>query len=236
MLPAFVEILAELPRWPVFPRMFRAGRRRAATPPRGDRLMALRDLSEIEGLLLVEPKKFGDHRGFFSETYNRARLAEAGFDGRLRPGQPLALRRAPGTVRGLHFQSPPYAQDKLVRVVRGRDPRRGRRHPRRLADLRRPCRGRALGGELAPAPGARRLRPRLRHPRARHRGDLQGDRLLRARARPRHPLVRPRPRHRLGGRPRRGAALRQGPRPAAARRDRQPLPLPTPTRSTEYAR
>ena len=80
--------------------------------------MALRDLSEIEGLLLVEPKKFGDHRGFFSETYNRRRLAEAGFDARIHPGQP-SLSGEAGTLRGIHFQSPPFAQDKLVRVVRG---------------------------------------------------------------------------------------------------------------------
>jgi dTDP-4-dehydrorhamnose 3,5-epimerase len=80
--------------------------------------MALRNLSEIEGLLLVEPKKFGDHRGFFSETYHRQRLAEAGFDAEfVQDNHSLSGER--GTVRGLHFQSPPFAQDKLVRVVRG---------------------------------------------------------------------------------------------------------------------
>ena len=80
--------------------------------------MALRDPGEIAGLLLVEPKKFGDHRGFFSETYNRARLAEAGFEADFVQDN-HSLSVAPGVVRGLHFQSPPHAQDKLVRVVRG---------------------------------------------------------------------------------------------------------------------
>lgn len=80
--------------------------------------MALRDLGEIEGLLLVEPKKLGDHRGFFSETYSRRRLAEAGFAGDFVQDN-HSLSVAPGVVRGLHFQSPPFAQDKLVRVVRG---------------------------------------------------------------------------------------------------------------------
>lgn len=80
--------------------------------------MARRDPAEISGLLLVEPKKFGDHRGFFSETYNRRRLAEAGFDLEfVQDNQSLSVET--GVVRGLHFQSPPFAQDKLVRVTRG---------------------------------------------------------------------------------------------------------------------
>lgn len=80
--------------------------------------MARREPGEIPGLLLLEPKKHGDHRGFFSETYNRARLAEAGF-GREFVQDNHAASGAAGTLRGLHFQSPPAAQDKLVRVVRG---------------------------------------------------------------------------------------------------------------------
>jgi dTDP-4-dehydrorhamnose 3,5-epimerase len=80
--------------------------------------MALRDVEEIAGLLLIEPRKFGDHRGFFSETYNARRMAEAGFE---RPfvQDNHSLSAEVGTVRGLHFQSPPFAQDKLVRVVAG---------------------------------------------------------------------------------------------------------------------
>ena len=73
----------------------------------------------LPGLLLVTPKKFADSRGFFSETYNARDLRAAGFD------LPFvqdnhSLSAARGTVRGLHFQAPPHAQDKLIRVVRGR--------------------------------------------------------------------------------------------------------------------
>lgn len=80
--------------------------------------MARRDVGDLAGLLVVEPKRFGDHRGFFSETYNRARLAEAGFDREFVQDN-HSLSATPGTLRGLHFQTPPFAQDKLVRVTRG---------------------------------------------------------------------------------------------------------------------
>ena len=64
------------------------------------------------------PRKFGDHRGFFSEVYNRRTLSEAGVDTEfVQDNHSLSADR--GTVRGLHFQTPPHAQDKLVRVVRG---------------------------------------------------------------------------------------------------------------------
>jgi dTDP-4-dehydrorhamnose 3,5-epimerase len=85
---------------------------------RGRALMARREAGEIEGLILVEPKKFGDHRGFFSETYSRARMAELGFDREFIQDN-HALSGEAGTLRGIHYQSPPFAQDKLVRVVRG---------------------------------------------------------------------------------------------------------------------
>lgn len=80
--------------------------------------MALREIAEIEGLLLVEPRRIEDARGFFSETYNVAALRARGFD---RPfvQDNHSLSRQTGTLRGLHFQAPPAAQDKLVRVVRG---------------------------------------------------------------------------------------------------------------------
>lgn len=73
----------------------------------------------IPDVKLITPKKFGDHRGFFSETYNAKKLAEAGI--RLdfvQDNHSLSAQRA--VVRGLHFQLPPFAQDKLLRVVRGR--------------------------------------------------------------------------------------------------------------------
>ena len=73
----------------------------------------------IPAVKIVTPKKFGDHRGFFSETWSRKTFAEAGLDlDFVQDNQSLS---APvGTLRGLHFQSPPFAQDKLVRVTRGR--------------------------------------------------------------------------------------------------------------------
>lgn len=81
--------------------------------------MAQRDPADIAGLLLLEPRKFGDARGFFSEVYNRKRMAEQGFDRDfVQDNQSLSVAR--GVVRGLHYQSPPFAQDKLVRVTRGR--------------------------------------------------------------------------------------------------------------------
>lgn len=81
--------------------------------------MAQRDPSEFAGVFLHTPRKFGDHRGFFSETYNKRALAALGFEREfVQDNQSLSAE--PGVVRGLHFQSPPFAQDKLVRVVRGR--------------------------------------------------------------------------------------------------------------------
>lgn len=73
----------------------------------------------IPAVKIVTPKKFGDHRGFFSETWSRKAFSEAGLDlDFVQDNQSLS---APiGTLRGLHFQSPPFAQDKLVRVTRGR--------------------------------------------------------------------------------------------------------------------
>ncbi|HYH23523.1 MAG TPA: dTDP-4-dehydrorhamnose 3,5-epimerase [Azospirillum sp.] len=72
----------------------------------------------IPEILVLKPAKFGDERGFFSETYNRKRFAEAGID--LDFVQDNHARSAQvGTVRGLHFQTPPFAQDKLLRVVKG---------------------------------------------------------------------------------------------------------------------
>jgi len=73
----------------------------------------------IDGPLLITPKRHFDARGFFSETYNRKQLAVAGFDREFVQDN-HSLSREAGIIRGLHFQIPPFAQDKLVRVVRGR--------------------------------------------------------------------------------------------------------------------
>ena len=73
---------------------------------------------EIADCLLVTPDRFGDSRGFFSETYNKAALKTAGLDAEFVQDN-QSLSRPKGTVRGLHFQVPPFAQAKLVRVTRG---------------------------------------------------------------------------------------------------------------------
>lgn len=73
---------------------------------------------EIEGLLLVEPARIHDPRGFFSETFRADLFAEAaGPVTFVQDNQSLSLGR--GTIRGLHFQKPPRAQGKLIRVTRG---------------------------------------------------------------------------------------------------------------------
>ena len=73
---------------------------------------------EIPQVLLLEPKKFGDNRGFFMETYREDILKEHGFQGSfVQDNHSLSAQR--GTLRGLHYQRPPHAQDKLVRVVKG---------------------------------------------------------------------------------------------------------------------
>ena len=72
----------------------------------------------IQGVVEITPPKFGDHRGFFSETFKRSDFDAAGLA--IDWVQDNQSFSAPaGTVRGLHFQAPPVAQDKLVRVLRG---------------------------------------------------------------------------------------------------------------------
>jgi len=67
---------------------------------------------------ILVPSKHADERGFFSETYSRRALAEAGINLEfVQDNQAYSVRR--GTIRGLHFQIPPFAQDKIVRVLRG---------------------------------------------------------------------------------------------------------------------
>lgn len=74
---------------------------------------------KIPDILELTPRKFGDDRGFFSETFNRDRLTEAGVaTDWMQDNQSYSAE--PFTLRGLHYQEPPYAQDKLVRVLRGR--------------------------------------------------------------------------------------------------------------------
>ncbi len=71
---------------------------------------------ELEGLLILEPKVFGDARGFFMETWNQRRYREAGLDASF--VQDNLSQSRYGTLRGLHFQNP-GAQGKLVSVLQG---------------------------------------------------------------------------------------------------------------------
>lgn len=73
---------------------------------------------ELDGLLEISPRKFGDDRGFFSETYNAKSFAETGIDLTFVQDN-HSYSAARGVVRGLHYQLPPFTQDKLVRVTRG---------------------------------------------------------------------------------------------------------------------
>lgn len=72
----------------------------------------------IPDVKIVRPVRHGDERGFFSEVYSQKAFAAAGLDQTFVQDN-HAFSAAKGTVRGLHFQSPPFAQDKLVRVTRG---------------------------------------------------------------------------------------------------------------------
>ncbi|HEY6578462.1 MAG TPA: dTDP-4-dehydrorhamnose 3,5-epimerase [Rhizomicrobium sp.] len=74
--------------------------------------------TDLEGVLLIAPERFGDARGFFSETYNRRAFCEIGVTNVFIQDN-HSLSRDRGTVRGLHFQIGPLAQAKLVRVLRG---------------------------------------------------------------------------------------------------------------------
>ena len=175
----------------------------------------------LDGVVEIRPPRHGDDRGWFSEVYKRHTLRDAGID--IEFVQDNESFSAPtGTLRGLHYQLPPHAQDKLVRVIHGSilDI---------AVDIRRDSA--TFGQHVAvtltadtrqPAARARRVRPRVLHARARHPRRLQGERRVRARLRTRHPLGRPRPRHRLA------APTRTAPRCPA----RTPSPPSSPTSPT----
>ena len=72
----------------------------------------------IDGPLLIKVRRFGDHRGFFMETYSQRDFEAVGVpDVFVQDNHSLSA--SPGTLRGMHFQAPPHAQAKLVRVLRG---------------------------------------------------------------------------------------------------------------------
>ena len=79
--------------------------------------------TELDGVVLIEPAVFGDDRGWFMESFNEARfetaLLELGLPAPARFVQDNHSCSKAGVLRGLHYQLPPHAQGKLVRVVRG---------------------------------------------------------------------------------------------------------------------
>lgn len=109
--------------------------------------------TDLPDLLILTPRRFGDSRGWFAETWNAARMREAGLDlAFVQDNHSFSAQK--GTLRGLHYQSPPRAQDKLVRCSRGAiwdvavDARRGS-----------PTYGRSVGVELSAENGRQLLVP-----------------------------------------------------------------------------
>ena len=108
----------------------------------------------IPEVKVLTPRRFGDHRGYFCETWSAPRMAAAGLDfAFVQDNESLSARA--GTLRGLHYQAPPFAQAKLVRVALGaiRDV---------AVDVRRgsPTSGRWVAEEISAENGAQILVPR----------------------------------------------------------------------------
>ena len=74
-------------------------------------------LTSLDGVLILEPTIFSDNRGYFCETYNQNTLESLGICAQFVQDNESLSRY--GVVRGLHFQKPPYAQAKLIRVIEG---------------------------------------------------------------------------------------------------------------------
>ncbi len=74
--------------------------------------------THLEGVLILEPKVFGDDRGYFFEVWNQQKLADAGIHCHF--VQDNESKSRAGVLRGLHFQAAPYTQAKLVRAIAGR--------------------------------------------------------------------------------------------------------------------
>lgn len=73
--------------------------------------------TKLPGLLVIDPKVFGDERGYFFESFNQKVFEAAGLETNFL--QDNESKSARGVLRGLHFQAPPFEQGKLVRVARG---------------------------------------------------------------------------------------------------------------------
>jgi len=147
----------------------------------------------LAGLKLITPPKFGDNRGFFSETFNAEIWAKLGIPEQfVQDNHSLSAQK--GTVRGLHYQNPPHAQAKLARVSRGSildvvvDIRRGS-----------PTYGQHVAVELTPALYSGWFCAWLLYLGAKYRTAIQGERLLRSGKRRGHLVERSCLGHRLAG-------------------------------------
>ena len=74
--------------------------------------------TELEGVFIIEPKVFADERGYFLESYKQSEFEK--YIGKIDFIQDNESKSSYGVLRGLHYQLPPYAQAKLVRVIKGR--------------------------------------------------------------------------------------------------------------------
>ena len=73
--------------------------------------------TSIQDLLIIKPRIFSDDRGYFYESYNKETFLKLGLDlNFVQDNQSLSQK---DVLRGLHFQNPPFAQGKLVRVIQG---------------------------------------------------------------------------------------------------------------------
>ncbi|HSE30653.1 MAG TPA: dTDP-4-dehydrorhamnose 3,5-epimerase [Pyrinomonadaceae bacterium] len=74
--------------------------------------------TKLQGCFIIEPERFDDERGFFARLWSKSELASAGLDIQFVEAN-LSLNRKKNTLRGLHYQSKPHEQGKLVRCSRG---------------------------------------------------------------------------------------------------------------------
>ena len=77
-----------------------------------------KEKTSLEGVFIITPQVFGDHRGWFCETYTAEKFHEIGID-TVFVQDNQSYSKGKGTVRGLHFQNAPKAQTKLLRCTRG---------------------------------------------------------------------------------------------------------------------
>ena len=180
-------------RWP---RAAASGKKSGAQAGRTQGRGSVMQVEEtaIPAVKIIIPKKHGDARGFFSEVYNRADWDKAGLRTHFRTGQSFVLGHGWHVAWATLPDAAVCAGQAGALHARPDSGRRGR-HSSLVADLRPPCRGRTLGGQLAPGAGPDRVCARLHHLGARRRGSLQDDRALFGRQRPRRRLGRSGDRH-----------------------------------------